>query len=33
VFSGKFYFQSQADVEKEKVRVAGFTGAAVRRVQ
>lgn len=33
VFSGKFYFQSQAEVEKEKVRAAGFDGASVRRVQ
>ena len=33
VFSGKFYFQSQAEVEKAKVRAAGFKGASVRRVQ
>ena len=33
VFVGKFQFQSQASDEKEKVRMAGFGGASVRRVQ
>lgn len=33
VFVGKFYFQSQAETEKQKVREAGFEGASVRRVQ
>lgn len=33
VFSGKFYFQSQAEVEKEKLRAAGYGDATVRRVQ
>ena len=33
VFSGKFYFQSQAEVLKEKLREAGYVQATVRRVQ
>jgi rare lipoprotein A len=33
VFSGKFYFQSQAEVLKEKLREAGYDQATVRRVQ
>lgn len=33
VFSGKFYFQSQAEVLKEKLREAGYEQATVRRVQ
>lgn len=33
VFSGKFYFQSQAAVLKEKLREAGYAQATVRRVQ
>lgn len=33
VFVGKFYFQSQAESEKEKLRKAGIEGASVRRVQ
>ena len=33
VFVGKFYFQSQAETEKEKLTEAGITGTSVRRVQ
>ncbi|MFK8161416.1 MAG: septal ring lytic transglycosylase RlpA family protein [Lewinella sp.] len=33
VFSGKFYFQSQAEALKEKLREAGYEQATVRRVQ
>lgn len=33
VFAGKFYFQSQAETEKNKLREMGFAGASVRRVQ
>lgn len=33
VFAGKFYFQSQAETEKNKLRKMGFAGASVRRVQ
>ncbi|MFT5997685.1 MAG: rare lipoprotein A [Neolewinella sp.] len=33
VFSGKFYFQSQAAVLKERLREAGYDQATVRRVQ
>lgn len=33
VFAGKFYFQSQANELKEKLRRAGFPAATVRRVQ
>ena len=33
VFAGKFYFQSQAEELKKKIREAGFAGASVRRVQ
>ncbi|PPK84785.1 rare lipoprotein A [Neolewinella xylanilytica] len=33
VFTGKFYFQDEATALQEKVRAAGFTGAAARRVQ
>jgi rare lipoprotein A len=33
VFTGKYYFQDEAEVLKRKVRQAGFNGAAVRRVQ
>ncbi|MEM9929445.1 MAG: septal ring lytic transglycosylase RlpA family protein [Bacteroidota bacterium] len=33
VFSGKYYFQNQADELKEKLREAGYEGATVRRVQ
>jgi len=33
VFSGKYYFQNQAEAEKERLRKAGFAGASVRRVQ
>lgn len=33
IFSGKFYFQSQAEVLKEKLRAAGYEDATVRRVQ
>ena len=33
VFSGKFYFQSQAEVLKDKLREAGYEQATVRRVQ
>lgn len=33
VFTGKFYFQSQAEELKAKLREAGFSGASVRRVQ
>ncbi len=33
VFVGKFYFQSQAEEEKQKLFKAGVTGSSVRRVQ
>ena len=33
VFSGKYYFQHQAEAEKKRLREAGFSGATVRRVQ
>jgi rare lipoprotein A len=33
VFTGKYYFQDEAEELKLKVRQAGFKGAAVRRVQ
>lgn len=33
VFVGKFYFQSQAETEKEKLAKLGFGGGSVRRVQ
>lgn len=33
VFSGKFYFQSQAEVLKDQLREAGYDQATVRRVQ
>lgn len=33
VFAGKFYFQSQAEVLKDKLRKQGFETATVRRVQ
>jgi len=33
VFAGRFFFQSQAQAEREKLRELGFSGATVRRVQ
>lgn len=33
VFAGKFYFQSQANVLRDKLRENGYPGATVRRVQ
>lgn len=33
VFAGKFYFQSQATVLRDKLRESGYPGATVRRVQ
>ncbi len=33
VFVGKFYFQSQAEAQKEKLNEAGIEGSSVRRVQ
>jgi cell division septation protein DedD len=33
VFTGKYYFQDEAEVLKQKVREAGYGGASVRRVQ